>query len=430
LEVGETPHERLVQERRNSRRRDRQQAQHRGREQAEQDARLRRENPLFAQNLNPNFACAVNTPSEVGGVLARIADGLHWTPDAEGYRRLLTRAANHLLPLAHPPNHLRHAINSRRDAQSSINASRERRHENEIRRWEEYDQDHGVLARSHTTRVESAAASTSGPNRGRSRRHINDSPPRDQRHEHRQEDTCGVSTLTLRIRAIQWPPNFKVSNVDKYEPKQDPGGWFAVYMTAARAAGATEDVMTVYLPIVLGQDALQWLRHLPRHCIDDWGDFSRRFIANFQSLSDKPAQPWDLKSIRRRGDETLRSYLKRFQTMRNRIPEVTEAAVIEDFYQGSDDSAFVRAILQKAPTTSEQLFREADLYITADEWAQDLIGGAKHAPPAPRRDTNQQPDKRWEKRPREEVHAAGPPVSRARGAPRGGEQTLDDILDA
>lgn len=43
----------------------------------------------------------------------------------------------------------------------------------------------------------------------------------------------------------------------------------------------------------------------------------------------------------------LRSYLKRFQTMRNCIPEVAEAAVIEDFYRGSNDSAFVRAILQK-----------------------------------------------------------------------------------
>jgi hypothetical protein len=115
--------------------------------------------------------------------------------------------------------------------------------------------------------------------------------------------------------------------------------------------------------------------------------------------------------------------------MRNRIPEVTEAAVIEDFYRGSNDSAFIRAILQKAPTTSEQLFREADLYITADERAQDLIGGAKPAPAAPRRDPNQQPDKRWEKRPREEVHAAGPPASRAQGGPRGGERTLDDILD-
>ena len=173
--------------------------------------------------------------------------------------------------------------------------------------------------------------------------------------------------------------------------------------------------MTAYLPIVLGQDALQWLRHLPRHCIDDWSDFSRCFTANFQSLSDKPAQPWDLKSIKRRGDETLRSYLKRFQTMRNHIPEVAEAVVIEDFYRGSNDSAVVRAILQKAPTTSEQLFREADLYITADERAQDLIGGAKPAPAAPRRDTNQPTDKRWEKRPREEVHAAGPSASRRPG---------------
>jgi hypothetical protein len=258
-EVGKTPDERIFRERRNSRRRDRRQAQDRDREQAEHGARLRRENPLFARNLNPDFARAMNTSSEVGGVLAQIANGLPRTPDAEGYRRLLTRAANHLLPLAHPPSDLRHTINSRRDAQSSINAERDRRHENEIRRQEEYDRDHGVLARSHATRVESAAASTKVPVRGWSRRHITDSPPQDRHHERRQEDTCGVSALTARLKAIQWPPNFKVSNVNKYEPKQDPGGWLAVYTIAVRAARTTEDVMTAYLPIVLGQDALQWL---------------------------------------------------------------------------------------------------------------------------------------------------------------------------
>jgi hypothetical protein len=227
-------------------------------------------------------------------VLARIADSLPWTPDAEGYRRLLTQAANHLLPFAHPPSDLRHATNSRRDAWSSINASCERQHENEIRCREEYDRDHGIPARSQATRLESATSSTGDTTRGRSRQHIDYSPPRDRHHNRRLEDTCGVSALTPRLRAIQCPPNFKVSNVDKYEPKQDSGGWLAVYTTAARPARATEDVMTAYLPIVLGQDALQWLRHLPRHCIDDWSDFSRCFIANFQYLSDKPAQPWDL----------------------------------------------------------------------------------------------------------------------------------------
>jgi hypothetical protein len=191
-EVGETPDERVFRERRNSRRRDRRQAQDRDREQAEQGARLRRENPLFARNLNPDFARAMNTPSEVG-VLAQIADGLPRTPDAEGYRWLLTRAW--LIPRAT-------CDTPSRDARSSINASRDRRHENEIRRREEYDRDHGVPARSHATRVESAAASTSGPIRGRSRRHITDSPPRDRHHERRQEDTCGVSALTPRLRAI------------------------------------------------------------------------------------------------------------------------------------------------------------------------------------------------------------------------------------
>ena len=55
--------------------------------------------------------------------------------------------------------------------------------------------------------------------------------------------------------------------------------------------------------------------------------------------------------------------------MRNQIPEVAEATVIEDFYRGSNNPPFVRAILQKAPATYEQLFSEADVYITADERA-------------------------------------------------------------
>jgi hypothetical protein len=113
-----------------------------------------------------------------------------------------------------------------------------------------------VLAYSRASQIESATASTSSPFWGRSRRPNTDSPFRDRQYDHRQEDTCGVSALTPRLWAIQWPPNLKVSNVDKYKPKQNLGGWLVVYTTAARAAGATEDVMTAYLPIVLGQNAL------------------------------------------------------------------------------------------------------------------------------------------------------------------------------
>jgi hypothetical protein len=113
LEIGETLDEKTHREWRNTRRRDRRQAQESEQELAEQDARLRQKNPLLTRNLYPDFTRALNTPSEVGGVLVQIADGLPRTPNAKGYRRVLTQAANHLLPLAHPSNDLHHAINNR-----------------------------------------------------------------------------------------------------------------------------------------------------------------------------------------------------------------------------------------------------------------------------------------------------------------------------
>jgi hypothetical protein len=48
--------------------------------------------------------------------------------------------------------------------------------------------------------------------------------------------------------------------------------------------------------------------------------------------------------------------------MRNCIPDMDEVTMIEDFYHRSNDSAFVYI----TTTTSKQLFREADVYITAD----------------------------------------------------------------
>ena len=78
--LGEEPPQRDTRRRRDMRRnvrqhhearqRDHRQAQERERELAEQDARLRRENPLLTRNLYPDFARALNTPSEVGAVLA------------------------------------------------------------------------------------------------------------------------------------------------------------------------------------------------------------------------------------------------------------------------------------------------------------------------------------------------------------------------
>jgi hypothetical protein len=66
-----------------------------------------------------NFARAVQTSSEVSGVLAQNANVLPHTPDIEGNRQILTQAANHLPPSAHLEADMRHVINSRLQRRAS-----------------------------------------------------------------------------------------------------------------------------------------------------------------------------------------------------------------------------------------------------------------------------------------------------------------------
>lgn len=66
--------------------------------------------------------------------------------------------------------------------------------------------------------------------------------------------------------------------------------------------------------------------------------------------------------------------------MRNRIPDFIKTVMTKDLYQGSHDRAFLRAILQKAMTTSKQLFWEADIYITTYEQAHNLVDQPRTAP--------------------------------------------------
>jgi hypothetical protein len=66
--------------------------------------------------------------------------------------------------------------------------------------------------------------------------------------------------------------------------------------------------------------------------------------------------------------------------MRNRILDISDVVVIEDFHRGSRDEVFARAILEEAPTTAEQLFRNADMYINVVKRAHDLVEPSQPAP--------------------------------------------------
>jgi hypothetical protein len=92
-----------------------------------------------------------------------MANDLPYTPDNECYRRILTQAANHLLPSAHLVGDMRHHINSRCDGRANIGESCARQHEEELRRREEYERDHDIPQQQATNQADSITNSMNDP---------------------------------------------------------------------------------------------------------------------------------------------------------------------------------------------------------------------------------------------------------------------------
>ena len=80
-----------------------------------------------------------------------------------------------------------------------------------------------------------------------------------------------------------------------------------------------------------------WLLNLPAGSISSWGEMCERFVANFQGTRDHPPAAGDLRRIKQQPGETLQKYIQRFNSVRLKIPKVTDEAIILAFSNGVCD---------------------------------------------------------------------------------------------
>lgn len=64
-------------------------------------------------------------------------------------------------------------------------------------------------------------------------------------------DVDGPRCFMAKLRAVQWPSNFKISGVEPYDGYANPKQWLTSYATAVRAGGGNTSVMVNYLSVML-----------------------------------------------------------------------------------------------------------------------------------------------------------------------------------
>jgi hypothetical protein len=90
----------------------------------------------------------------------------------------------------------------------------------------------------------------------------------------------------------------------------------------------------IYFPMALESAPLTWLKSLKPDSIDSWEDLKKTFIHNFQGSMLRAATCHDLSQVKQEGNETLRSYTRRFFEMRATIANITDKDVIHCFQNG------------------------------------------------------------------------------------------------
>ena len=103
-----------------------------------------------------------------------------------------------------------------------------------------------------------------------------------RRRAHLTDNSDQFPALSSVFDNIEYPKDFKPTNIKKYDSKQDPAQWLRLYSTAVSVAGGNTNTKVLYFPMALEPAPLTWLESLARESIHSWDDLKKAFINNFQ----------------------------------------------------------------------------------------------------------------------------------------------------
>ncbi|XP_015642243.1 uncharacterized protein [Oryza sativa Japonica Group] len=193
----------------------------------------------------------------------------------------------------------------------------------------------------------------------------------------------GCRAFVASLRNVRWLPKFRPNLTEKYDGSINPSEFLQIYITIIVAAGGDNRVMANYFPMALKGQARGWLMTQPPVSIHSWEDLCQQFVTNFQGTYPRPGEEADLHAVRRKDDESLRSYIQRFCQARNTIPCIPAHAVVYAFRNGVRHNRMLEKIASKEPKTTAELFELADKVARKEEAGPGTLPAPVRRPQLP-----------------------------------------------
>ena len=120
------------------------------------------------------------------------------------------------------------------------------------------------------------------------------------------------SPFTTSVNSYPFPPKFRMLQVESYVRAKDPLDHLESFKTLMHLQGVIDEIMCRAFPTTLKGPTRIWFSRLMPNSISTFKELSTQFASHFIGGHRYKKSTACLMSIKQRKDETLRSYIARF----------------------------------------------------------------------------------------------------------------------
>ena len=175
------------------------------------------------------------------------------------------------------------------------------------------------------------------------------------------------SPFTASINGHPLPLKFKMPSLDSYDGTHDPFDHIATFKTTMHLQGVPNEIMCRAFPITLKGPARVWFSKIPPNSVGSFEDLSKLFVNNFIGGQKHKRSSSSLLTIEQGENESLRSFITRFNRKVVSVDEVDDKLLLAAFHNGVNSDLFIHKLYEKEPQSMAELVHSAQNFMNAED---------------------------------------------------------------
>ena len=176
------------------------------------------------------------------------------------------------------------------------------------------------------------------------------------------------SPFTTPVNSFPLPHKFHMPQIESYDGVKDPLDHLETFKTLMHLQGVVDEIMCRAFPTTLKGLARIWFSRLTPNSISTFKELSAQFISHFIGGHRFKKSTACLMSIRQQEDETLGSYMTRFNKEALSIDEADDKILVAAFTNGLRKGKFLFSLYKNDPKTMSEVLYRAIKYMNVEDY--------------------------------------------------------------